>query len=27
VKIEPGASVVCVVTGGNADREKLRALA
>ncbi len=27
VKVEPGASVVCVVTGGNADREKLRALA
>jgi len=27
VKIEPGASVVCIVTGGNADREKLRALA
>jgi threonine dehydratase len=27
VKIEPGASVVCVVTGGNADREKLKALA
>jgi len=27
VKVEPGASVVCVVTGGNADREKLKALA
>ncbi len=27
VKIEPGASVVCIVTGGNADREKLRSLA
>jgi threonine dehydratase len=27
VKIEPGASVVCIVTGGNADREKLKALA
>jgi threonine dehydratase len=27
VKIEPGASVVCIITGGNADREKLRALA
>lgn len=27
VKVEPGTSVVCVVTGGNADREKLKALA
>ncbi|MFI5231171.1 MAG: threonine/serine dehydratase [Gemmatimonadales bacterium] len=27
ITIEPGTSVVCVVTGGNADREKLRALA
>ena len=27
VKVEPGASVVCIVTGGNADREKLKALA
>jgi threonine dehydratase len=27
VKVEPGSSVVCIVTGGNADREKLRSLA
>ena len=27
VKVEPGASVVCIITGGNADREKLRSLA
>jgi threonine dehydratase len=27
VKIEPGATVVCILTGGNADREKLRSLA
>jgi threonine dehydratase len=27
VKIAPGSSVVCIVTGGNADREKLRSLA
>jgi threonine dehydratase len=26
VKVEPGSSVVCIVTGGNADREKLRSL-
>jgi threonine dehydratase len=27
VTVEPGSSVVCIVTGGNAAREKLRALA
>jgi threonine dehydratase len=27
VKIAPGSSVVCIVTGGNADREKLGSLA
>jgi threonine dehydratase len=27
VTVAPGASVVCIVTGGNADREKLRSLA
>ncbi len=27
VKVDPGSSVVCIVTGGNADREKLRSLA
>lgn len=27
VKVGPGSSVVCIVTGGNADREKLRSLA
>ncbi len=27
VKVEPGANVVCILTGGNADREKLRAMA
>ena len=27
VKVEPGSSVVCIVTGGNADREKLHSLA
>lgn len=27
VTVAPGANVVCVVTGGNVDREKLRALA
>jgi threonine dehydratase len=27
VKVEPGASVVCILTGGNADREKLRGMA
>lgn len=27
VTVDAGASVVCIVTGGNADREKLRALA
>ena len=27
VTVEPGSSVVCVLTGGNADREKLKTLA
>ena len=27
VKVDPGSSVVCILTGGNADREKLRSLA
>lgn len=27
VTVEPGSSVVCIVTGGNADREKLKSLA
>ena len=27
ITVDPGASVVCIVTGGNADREKLKALA
>ena len=27
VQVAPGSSVVCIVTGGNADREKLRSLA
>jgi threonine dehydratase len=27
VKVERGASVVCILTGGNADREKLRSMA
>jgi threonine dehydratase len=27
VKVEAGSSVVCIVTGGNADREKLKSLA
>jgi threonine dehydratase len=27
VTVEPGSSVVCILTGGNADREKLRSLA
>ena len=25
--VDPGSSVVCIVTGGNVDREKLRSLA
>ncbi len=27
VKAEPGSSVVCILTGGNADREKLKSMA
>ncbi len=27
VKVKPGSSVVCILTGGNTDREKLRSLA